>query len=141
MTRSSRRSRRACAFDPTWVDPFAKSALEIVLEQPPPSDTPTGQQSGGPAPVAAEALELVLGGVFVGSHNRFATINGEAWREGDTFVATVKDDKSITQKVRVLEIRRQGVIVDVAGRQIALELSAPSLAQGDEIQKQKPPSN
>jgi hypothetical protein len=133
------RAMTSAAFDPMWVDPFAKSAQEIVLEQPSEAGGSSAEQTAAMAPIAADALDLVLGGVFIGSKNRVATINGEAWHEGDMLVVTGREDKSITQKVRVLQIRRQGVTLEVAGGLVTLQLSTPSLAQGDEIQKKKPP--
>ena len=134
-------SMLSAVFDPTWVDPFAKSAAMIALEQP--ADVPSDPVGPTSIPTAADPAELslVLNGVFVGPKNRVATINGEAYREGDTLVVTGKDDKSIALKARVVQIRRQEVVVEVGGKRITLELSTPSLAQGDEIERQRADTN
>jgi len=102
---------------------------------------PTDAATTALAAAAPEKFSIVLGGVFVGSRSRVATINGEACHEGDLITVTGKEDKSLVQKVRVVQIRRQGVVVDVGGHLLTLELLASPLAHGDEIQRQKPDTN
>jgi len=126
-------------FDPSWIDPFATGSLTITGEAPPTAVAASSEPAAiAQAPLTSEQLSLVLGGVFIGPKSRVATINGEAYREGDTLTVAGKEDPSLAQKIRIVQIRRQGVVVDVGGRLLTLELTTPSLAQGDEIQRQKP---
>jgi hypothetical protein len=132
----------SAVFDPIWVDPFAKSAAAIALEQSAETGSEAAPASEGAATsISPDELSLVLGGVFLGPKNRVATINGEACREGDTITVPGKDDKSLSQKIRIVQIRRQSVMIEVGGKLLAIELTTPSLAHGDEIQRQKPPTD
>lgn len=128
---------RPAAFDPTWVDPFAKSSLMIAQEQAAAAAVKATPEQAAPVAVAPSSLSIVLGGVFVSGKSRIATINGEACREGDTLVVSGKDDKSVTQPIRVVQIHRTGVMVEVNGAFQTIELSTPGLARGDEIQRQR----
>jgi hypothetical protein len=128
-------------FSPAWVDPFAAGTLTIAEQQLlQGSQAPSESASSAPAAVDPEQFSIVLGGVFFGAHSRVATINGEACHENDTITVTGKD-ASLVQKLRVVHIRRQGVVVDLGGRLLTLELATPSLGQGDEIQRRKHESN
>jgi hypothetical protein len=123
-------------FNPAWVDPFATATLIITQEQPADA-TVTSAEAASASDISPDQFSIVLGGIFVGAKSRVVTINGEACHEGDAITVTGKDDKSLVQKLRIVQIRRQGVIVDIGSHLLTLELSPPSLAKGDEIQRQK----
>jgi hypothetical protein len=44
-----------------------------------------------------------------------------------------KNDKAIVHQVKVLQIRRQSVLLEAAGRAFTVELTPPTLGQGDDI--------
>jgi hypothetical protein len=123
-------------FDPSWVNPFGKSASEIARSVA--AETPV---DAPPAAVVAPAVDpkdlgIVLGGVMIGVRTRLATINGEACREGDVF-SLKTNDKTATVELRVLKINRHSVQLESGGRVFTLELVSPELAHGDEFQTAK----
>jgi hypothetical protein len=127
----------SATFDPTWIDPFAKSAAAISSEAAAAAQSDAVTSAAAAAPVEFSDLGIVLGGVFVGARSRVATINGEAHREGETIVVADKSDKTVIQRVRVAQIRRQAVVLEVGGRTFTVELTAPKLAHGDEIERDR----
>lgn len=131
----------SATFNPTWVDPFTKSAAMIALEQPVEAPSVSADPPLGGAGAESAALSLVLNGVFVGAKTRVATINGEAYREGESLTVSGKQETPSSLSVRVVQIHRQGVVLEAGGKLLRLDLSTPSLAQGDEIQKRRPDTN
>jgi hypothetical protein len=127
----------SAAFDVGWIDPFGAPTAgqsQQFAEALPPS----GADDAASAEVDPSELGIVLGGVLIGPRSRVATINGEACHEGEVLAITDKYDKAVTHRVRVVRIRKSGVVLEVGGRTITVALAPTKLAHGDEIERRKP---
>ncbi len=130
----------SATFDASWVDPFGKPAA-TAAEIGAAVETPAEDQATTAAAAAAidpQSLGITLGGIMITSRGRFATINGETCREGETLAVGDKRDKTATYELRVLKIGRQSVQLDFGGRIFSLELTQPRLAHGDDFERAKP---
>ena len=90
---------------------------------------------------SAHVLGVSLGGIMIGPRGRFATINGDAYRQGDILLVADKQDKSTSYEFRVVKINRSSVQLERGGGVFTLELAPTKLAQGDDIERAKPKRN
>lgn len=122
---------RPATWEVAWVDPFAPRTEPGSPAAPMASDEDA--TAGGPPETARLDVEkaFVLTSVLIGPRRRLATINGDTFAEGDTVVGG-QTGSGGGRKVRVARIFRDGVELEDGQQRWQLQLSAPSLAQGDD---------
>lgn len=127
---------RPAVFDPTWTNPFGRSAVLAAMESTM-AESAKALATAAPESVTTDPAELnlVLNGIFIGAKSRVATINGEPCYEGDVVRLADKENPAAAHQVRVARIQRKSVVLDVNGQPFTLELSTPQLARGDEIER------
>lgn len=132
-----RESRMASAsYEASWVDPFASRLAEPESEA---ESTPEAAVVSPPPEVKPSEAGLVLSSVVISPRRRLATINGELYQENDLVSASVKDNPMTAVEFRILRISSQGAQLEREGRIFTLELSKPTLAPGDEIERSNRP--
>jgi hypothetical protein len=124
---------RSASFDVSWHDPFGKPGGEATVD--PTQAAEASRVAAAAAAQQADSAGLVLESVMVGPRNRVATINGETCREGDRIRVADKQDPATKLEFRVVRIYRHAVDLEIDERRLTLALVPPTLAQGDEIER------
>jgi hypothetical protein len=124
---------RSASFDVSWHDPFGKPAGGAAID----TSAATTKAAAEAMALQAENAGLVLESVIVGPRTRVATINGESCREGDRISVPNKQDPETRLEFRVVRIYRHAVELEVGEQRVMLALVPPTLAQGDELQRNK----
>ncbi|MDX1947424.1 MAG: hypothetical protein SFU86_18630 [Pirellulaceae bacterium] len=126
---SSDKRMVSAKLDPNIADPFGGE------DEPPTSEN----SAEHPHPMSAELTEndidpaaagLALTGVAVGSRRSAATINGRAYREGDTIKVQAQEDAP-PLAYRLARIERQRVVLVRGGREWPLVLPEVGLLSDD----------
>ena len=78
------------------------------------------------------SLGLTLTGVALGSRRSTATINGKAYREGETIKVNAQGKDATPLTFRLARVERYGVVLERGGKWWQIALPRPALS-GDEV--------